>query len=86
MTEHAYKLLKKNESVPMTKICFTLCSENQIGYIVETNIHEKKMQTVFPILPQSKSRKSENESYTSIILIHSRHSEMICLEGFPNNQ
>ena len=42
MTEHAYKLLKKNERIPMTKICVTLCIENQIGYIVETNIHEKK--------------------------------------------
>lgn len=42
MTEHAYKLLKKNERVPMTKMCFILCIENQIGCIVETNIYEKK--------------------------------------------
>lgn len=47
MNEHAYKLLKKSERVPMTKICFTLCIENQIGYIVETNIHEKKKCKLF---------------------------------------
>lgn len=41
MTEHAYKLLKTNERLPMTKICFILSIENQIGYIGEANIYEK---------------------------------------------